>query len=353
MLGPAAVCRVDADTVRRVRDGRDLLPLVLGCAATIVIGTAAYGATIGMWRDPLQACYAATKLVALFVALFGLTTASNAVFGGLLRARLSFRQVAACCLLGLAVTAALLGALAPVSWFLVRHAPPVEHHAASMRVAHQLLMAHIVVLAIAGVLGVRRVYGLLRELVDDPAVARRVLWAWLLIEGLVGAELSWVLRPFLGKPDLPIALFRPDAFDSSFFESVAGMTRTLLGPAGPWIAIGVVATAIVLVAVSLAARGAVAFRLHERGLTMQHVGSPHPFEVTWAEIRSVRRMGRHVEVARLDARALRLDVLVLPCGNESEATAAFEAIERARHGHDGPFRRPPLEPAVPGPAASP
>jgi hypothetical protein len=248
-------------------------------------------------------------------------------------------------MLGLAVTAALLGALAPVSWFFVRHAPPVDgDHAASMRVAHQLLTAHVVVLAVAGVLGVRRVYGLLLELVDDPAVARRVLWAWLSVEGLVGAELSWVLRPFLGKPGLPIAFLRADAFDSSFFDEVARMTRDLFGPAGPWIAVGSVAIASLLVAVSLGARGAVTFRLHERGLTLQHVGSPHAFEVTWAEIRSVRRVGRQVEVARFDARALRLDDFALVCGGVSEAIAVFEAIERARHGRHGPFRRPPLEP---------
>jgi hypothetical protein len=343
ILGPAAVCRVSTDTVQRVRTGRDLAPLMLGCAATIAVGTAAYGATIGMWRGPLQASYAAIKLVILFGGLFLLTTVTNAVMGGLLRTGLSFRQVAACCLLGLAVTAAMLGALAPVSWFLVAHAPAATtDHGASLLVAHALLTAHVVVLGIAGVIGVRRVYGLLGHLVDDPAIARRVLWVWLVVEGLVGAELSWILRPFLGKPDLRITFLRSDAFDSSFFDEVGRMMRGLMGSAGPSVALAVVVIATLVIAMTLGARVVVRFRIHASGLTLQHVGSPQSFELAWSEIRFVRVAGTEVEVGRFDHSAMRIDVLVLGCHGEARARAAFEAIERARHGEHAPFRREAL-----------
>jgi len=35
---------------------------------------------------------------------------------------------------------------------------------------------------------------------------------------LVGAQMSWVLRPFIGDPERPFEWFRPR--ESNFFESV-------------------------------------------------------------------------------------------------------------------------------------
>jgi hypothetical protein len=341
IVGPAALCRMDAEATGRVRRDRDLGPLLYGCLATIVVGTALYGATMGMWRGPAQAAFASIKLVVLFLGLFALTAASNAMLGGVLRTKLSFRQVAACCLLGLAVTAAMLGALAPVAWFLVSHAPALSaDHEASLRVAHQLLTAHVVVFAIAGVLGVRRMYGLLGTLIDDPAVARRVLWTWLAVEGLVGAELSWILRPFLGKPGLPITLLRADAFDSGFFDEVGKMTLALFGPSGPWVAVALVVGATVLVALSLSASAAAEFTLHDAGLTLRHAGSAQSYELHWSQVRFVRRVGRRLEIGRFDDATLRADTLVLPCPDEAAAMAAYEAIELTRRGPTTPFRRP-------------
>jgi hypothetical protein len=41
---------------------------------------------------------------------------------------------------------------------------------------------------------------------------------WVILFGLVGAQMGWVLRPFIGAPNRPFAWFR--ARDSSFFEAV-------------------------------------------------------------------------------------------------------------------------------------
>ena len=230
MFGPSDACRIDAGTTAAVRSGTELRRIAVGCAVTITVGAAAYGATMGLWRGPLQAVYAAIKLVLFFAGVFTLTTLTNAVAASLFRARLSLVQVATCCLLGLTVTAAILGALAPLAWFAAEHAPPISNdYQASLQVAHALLGGHIVVFAIAGVVGVRRMWSLLRELIPQPAIARRVLWAWLVVEGLVGAELSWILRPFLGKPHLPIAFLREDAFASSFFDEIGRIAGELGG----------------------------------------------------------------------------------------------------------------------------
>jgi hypothetical protein len=38
------------------------------------------------------------------------------------------------------------------------------------------------------------------------------------VYGLVGAQMGWVMRPFIGSPDLPFELFRTT--ESNFFGNV-------------------------------------------------------------------------------------------------------------------------------------
>jgi hypothetical protein len=47
---------------------------------------------------------------------------------------------------------------------------------------------------------------------------RTVFYCWVVLFGLVGAQMGWVLRPFIGDPDKPFTWFRPR--ESNFFEAV-------------------------------------------------------------------------------------------------------------------------------------
>ncbi len=47
---------------------------------------------------------------------------------------------------------------------------------------------------------------------------RKVFTCWIVVFGLVGAQMGWVLRPFIGSPNQPFYWFR--ARHSNFFESV-------------------------------------------------------------------------------------------------------------------------------------
>ncbi len=55
---------------------------------------------------------------------------------------------------------------------------------------------------------------------------RTVFRIWVIVFALVGAQMSWVLRPFIGAPDRPFAWFR--GRESNFFEAVFYTIRTLL-----------------------------------------------------------------------------------------------------------------------------
>jgi hypothetical protein len=64
-----------------------------------------------------------------------------------------------------------------------------------------------------------------------PSAPRRgiapVFLVWMVLFGIVGAQMSWVLRPFIGSPDAAFTWFRPRR--SSFFEAVLHALWSALG----------------------------------------------------------------------------------------------------------------------------
>lgn len=61
------------------------------------------------------------------------------------------------------------------------------------------------------------------------ASVRNVFRIWILLFGLVGSQMSWVLRPFIGS-GTQFVMFRPKG--SNFFESVASQFGHLLSGGG-------------------------------------------------------------------------------------------------------------------------
>jgi hypothetical protein len=44
--------------------------------------------------------------------------------------------------------------------------------------------------------------------------------AWLAGNGFLGAQFSWILRPFFGTPTIEVAFLRDDPMRGSFYEAV-------------------------------------------------------------------------------------------------------------------------------------
>ena len=59
----------------------------------------------------------------------------------------------------------------------------------------------------------------------DPS--QPVFRIWLLVYGIVGAQMGWILRPFIGSPDMPWTFFRER--ESNFFEAVVRTLGRLFG----------------------------------------------------------------------------------------------------------------------------
>lgn len=75
----------------------------------------------------------------------------------------------------------------------------------------------------------REFAGALDAVVKEPVGARvRLLFQiWVSIFAVVGMQMAWVLRPFIGNPHEPFSWFRPR--DSNFFQAVIQTFANLLG----------------------------------------------------------------------------------------------------------------------------
>ncbi len=189
--------------------------------AVIVAGTAAFGLVVGAWRDPVQGLYTAIK----FPLIVLLTAAGNGLLNGmlapLLGTNISFRQSLLAVLMSFTIAAAVLGACAPLIYFIIWNAPVLSATTASSTTTHSIILLTVVAtIALAGIVANARLLQLLRQLSGSRGSARRTLFAWLAGNLLLGSQVSWILRPFVGSPFLPIQFLRDDPLRGNFFESV-------------------------------------------------------------------------------------------------------------------------------------
>jgi hypothetical protein len=188
----------------------------------IIVGAGCYGAAMGWWREPEQAWFTAIK----FPLVILLTAAGNALINGMLAPLLGlnvpFRQSLAAILISLTIAAAILGAFSPLIGFLVWNAPPMSRQAVFGPVYNLIKLTHVAAIAFAGTAGNVRLLQLLTRLAGSRAVAFRVLLAWLGGNLFLGSQLSWILRPFIGSPVLPVEFLRATALHGNFYESVLG-----------------------------------------------------------------------------------------------------------------------------------
>ncbi len=92
----------------------------------ILMGAGVYGATLGLWRGPLQAFYTAIKFpLVIFLTCLG-NGAINGMLAQILGSGLSFRQTAVAILMSFAIAAIILAGFAPLTLFVWFNAPPLE-----------------------------------------------------------------------------------------------------------------------------------------------------------------------------------------------------------------------------------
>jgi hypothetical protein len=223
-----------------------------GLSVVLVLLAMIYGACMGSFallRDggPSfgQLLASTVKVPLLFFLTLVVTFPSLYVFNALVGSRLTLVSVLRLLVAALAVMVAVLSSLGPI----------VAFFSISTTTYSFMLLVNVAVFAVSGVLGLIFLLRTLHRLsvaepgeppgpadelagrekeslaaepppspldrLEDQVLGRHVktvFRCWVLLFGLVGAQMGWVLRPFLGNPKLPFTWFR--SRHSNFFEAV-------------------------------------------------------------------------------------------------------------------------------------
>lgn len=186
----------------------------------IIVGAGSFGAAMGYWRAPLQALYCGIKLPLIMLLTAGANALINGMLAPLLGVNLSMRQSFGAVISSFAIASIILGAFSPIVAFFIWNTPLLTgYDAQSAGIHNSMLTALVYIIAFAGITANLRLFQLLRAVAGGNAEGLRLLFAWLTINLLLGSQISWILRPFIGAPGLDVVFLRPTAFHGSFFET--------------------------------------------------------------------------------------------------------------------------------------
>lgn len=184
-----------------------------------------------------QVIACAIKVPALFLLSLLVTFPSLYVFNTLIGSRLRFADLARLLTAATGILTAVLAGFGPIVAFF---------SVTTISYPFAILM-NVAAFGVASAFGIVHLYRMLgifsRGMERTPKgdesnsadamparsreESRHIFYLWTVLFALVGAQMSWVLRPFIGSPDLPFAWFRPR--EGSFFEAVARSFRAIIG----------------------------------------------------------------------------------------------------------------------------
>ncbi len=187
--------------------------------ASIILFGAFAGLSVGAWTGGIQALYVATKVPLLLLGTLAIGLPAMSVLGRLIGCPLGLAPSANLALASIARTAVVLGALAPATSYFALTLP-----AQGLTIYRAVVLSQVLAFAIAGFVGVTALRHRLAQVVSSTSNHLRIVWLWILIYSFVGAQLSWLLRPFLGNPGAPVEYLRPHGerlgLESNFYVSV-------------------------------------------------------------------------------------------------------------------------------------
>ena len=240
------------DATRLSSLGRGTIDVPIGGLSVVLI-------VLGMFYGMCMGCFAlfkaggpsywqlvatTLKVPALFVLTLAITLPSLYVFNALVGSRLALDAVLRLLVAALAVMMAVLASLGPIVFFFSLSTTSYPF----------MILFNVVVFGVSGSLGLIFLLQTLQRLSVAPLIpasttalevpgeekpgagnpipgaldplegqvlgrhVKMVFRCWVLLFGLVGAQMGWVLRPFIGEPHSPFVWLR--GRESNFFQGV-------------------------------------------------------------------------------------------------------------------------------------
>lgn len=200
----------------------------------VFIGATSYGLVMGGWRGPLQAVYTGIKLPILILLTTTGNGLLNAILAPLLGLNFSPRKTWQAILITFSIAMSTLGALAPISAFVVWSLPSLGLVSATNHTTYAFLqLLHFGLIAVCGLIGNWVLWPTLRQQSGSARVASLVLASWLGANLLLGSQICWVLRPFIWDESRPVEFVGPEYLRGSFYETVFNAAARLLKEGQP------------------------------------------------------------------------------------------------------------------------
>jgi hypothetical protein len=221
----------------QVRSGESLpmkvfLPWAIALGATYGFFIGWYALTGGKSDAIKHVVSVMVKLPALFLLTLLVTFPSLYIFNALLGCRLGFRATLRLLVATIVVNLAIAASLGPILGFFTLSTSNYGF----------MVLLNVALLGIAGLVSVGFLIKTLASLqFDDRPLApptqlgyaqepprgsaTGVFWVWIITYGIVGAQMGWILRPFIGAPNAPFEFFRPR--DGSFLQGLANAAQHL------------------------------------------------------------------------------------------------------------------------------
>lgn len=175
-----------------------------------------------------MASYVAIKLPLVIFATLLVNGMINGMLAMVLGSGIGFRESIQFLLAGFGLMGIILGSLSPITIMMALHAPSPDDPGASQW--HSVtLLTHTFMIAYAGIISHRSLLGHVRTFATTPTLGTRTFLAWLAGNLFVGAQISWVMRPFFGSPGLDVQFLRDDPMNGSFYETVFRSFSNLIG----------------------------------------------------------------------------------------------------------------------------
>ena len=183
------------------------------------------------------------KLPLLFVGTLLVTFPSLYVFNALIGCRLGFRETLRLIVATIVVNLAIAASLGPILGFFTL----------STKSYGFMVLLNVALLGIAGFVSLGFLMRALSAVARDPRFAPPppppspypptqpmipqttprtegsavgIFWVWIITYGIVGAQMGWILRPFIGSPNAPFELFRTRS--GSFLQGVYNAFHNLV-----------------------------------------------------------------------------------------------------------------------------
>ncbi len=186
-------------------------PALGSLALGILVFGMFYGGVMGMYSGVagprlLQVVYSAVKVPFLLIVTFLLSLPSFFVLNTLLGLRSDFARVLQSLVATQTGLTVILAALAPFTafWYI---------SGSGYQLAILFNGGMFAVASVSAQWMLRRDY---MPLVRNNPKHRWMLRTWLLTYVLVGIQMGWVLRPFIGDPNAPVQFFREGSWSNAY-----------------------------------------------------------------------------------------------------------------------------------------